>query len=115
MLLHTLTTADMKKTMISNTDDCQLRTLVNSASMAAPIGLLPKGAKFCHTLNLLVVGHQCHRAPWQLYFNSSGGGRLVVGCQLVVSWLVHNKGCWFNDVELSWLRLKMVTETASLL
>jgi hypothetical protein len=46
-----------KKTIISNTDDRQLTTLVNSASSAPPIGLPPKMAKFCHTYNILLVGH----------------------------------------------------------
>jgi hypothetical protein len=35
-----------KKTTISDTDDRRLMTLVNSASMAPPIGLLSKMAKF---------------------------------------------------------------------
>jgi hypothetical protein len=48
-----LTAAAMKKTTIGNTDDCRLTTLVNSASTAPPIGLPPKGAKFCHTYNRL--------------------------------------------------------------
>ncbi len=70
-----------KKTTISNTDDCQLTicltTLVNSASMAPPIGLLPKMAKFCHTSNRLLVGRWCRRAPLWLYFNSSANSWLV--------------------------------------
>jgi hypothetical protein len=53
-------------------------TLVNSASMALLIGLPPKGAKFCHTLNILLVGHQRRPALSRLYFNSS----------VVVGWLV---------------------------
>jgi hypothetical protein len=36
----------MKKITISNTDDCQLMTIVNSASTAAPIDLPPKVAEF---------------------------------------------------------------------
>jgi hypothetical protein len=51
-----LTAAATKKTTIGNTDNCQLTTLVNSASTAPPIGLPQKGAKFCHTLNILLVG-----------------------------------------------------------
>ena len=73
-----------KKTTIDDTDNCQLTTLVNSASTTPPIGLPPKGAKFCHTSNILLVGCWCrHTLSWH-YFTSS----VVVGC-----WLVHNKGC----------------------
>jgi hypothetical protein len=73
----TLTATATKK--IGNTDNCRLTTLVNSASMAVLIGLLPKGAKFFHTSNKLLVGHQCRRALSWLYFNSS-----AAGCQSVV-------------------------------
>jgi hypothetical protein len=48
-----LTVAATKRTTI--TDDHQLTDLVNSASTALPIGLPPKGAKFCHILNILLV------------------------------------------------------------
>jgi hypothetical protein len=65
------TAAATKKPTIGNTIDCRFTTLVNIASMAPPIGLPPKGAEFCHTLNILLVGHQCHCALLQLYFNSS--------------------------------------------
>jgi hypothetical protein len=51
-----------KKATIGNTDDCQLMTLVYSASTVPPIGLPQKGAKFCHISNRLLVGHQCRRA-----------------------------------------------------
>ncbi len=44
-----LTMAATKKITIGDADDSQL----TSASAAPPIGLLPKGAKFCHTLNIL--------------------------------------------------------------
>jgi hypothetical protein len=54
-----LTAAATKKTTIGNTEGCQLTTLVNSASTAAPIGLTPNGAEFCHTSNRLLVGRQC--------------------------------------------------------
>jgi hypothetical protein len=64
-----------KKTTISNTDDCRLTTLVNSASTALPIGLPPKMAEFCHTSNRLLVGHQRRRALLRLYFNSSAVSR----------------------------------------
>jgi hypothetical protein len=52
-----LTAAAMKKTIIGNTDDCRLTTLVNSASTVALMGLPPKMAEFCHTSNILLVGH----------------------------------------------------------
>jgi hypothetical protein len=45
-----LTAAATKKTKIGNTDDHQSTNLVNSASTMLLIGLMPKGAKFCHTL-----------------------------------------------------------------
>jgi hypothetical protein len=63
-----------KKTTIGNTDYCQFTTLVNSASTAPPISLLPKGAKFCHTLNILLVGRQRCRALLRLNFDSSAVG-----------------------------------------
>jgi hypothetical protein len=65
-------------------------TILNSASTAAPIGLPPKMAKFDHTSNRLLVGHQCRRAPLWLYFNFSAVGQsLVVGrWSFVVAWLV---------------------------
>jgi hypothetical protein len=55
-----------QKTKFCNTDNCGLMTLVSSASTALPIELLPKMAKFCHTSNRLLVGHQRHRALLQL-------------------------------------------------
>ncbi len=69
---------DYIKRIIGNTDNHRLMTLANSASMAAPIGLLPKGAKFCLISNRLLVGRQCHHALLRLYFNSSAVSRLVV-------------------------------------
>jgi hypothetical protein len=61
------------KTTISDADDCGKTTLVNSASPALPFGLPSKGANFCHTWNILLVGHQRRRAHalLQLYFTSS--------------------------------------------
>ncbi len=38
--------------------DCQYQgfaSLVNSTSTVQPIGLPPKGAKFCHTLNIFII------------------------------------------------------------
>ncbi len=55
-LFGCVTEVATKTTTIGNTDDCQLMALVNSASMAPPIGLPPKGAKLCHTSNILLVG-----------------------------------------------------------
>jgi hypothetical protein len=48
----------MKTKPIGDYDDCRFITIVNSTSMALPIGLLlPKSAEFCHTSNRLLVGH----------------------------------------------------------
>jgi hypothetical protein len=69
-----LTAGATKKTTIGDTYNCRLRTLVNSASTAPPIGLPPKGTKFCHTSNILLVGHQCLHALLRLCFNSSARG-----------------------------------------
>jgi hypothetical protein len=85
MELLNITEAVKNKITIGHTDDCQFTTLVNSASTAPPIGLLPMGAKFCHTLNILLVAHQCRHALSRLYFNSS-----AVGCWSV-GWLVKKK------------------------
>ncbi len=51
-----LIAAATKKTTISNTDDCQLKTLVNSASTAPPTGLPPKGAEFLPHFEHIVSG-----------------------------------------------------------
>ncbi len=59
---------------------CQFMTLVNRATTAPLICLPSKGAKFCHTLNMLLVGRRCCHALLQLYFNSS-----ATGCQLIVT------------------------------
>ncbi len=85
-----------------NTDDCRLTTLVNCASTALLIGLPLKGAKFCHTSNILLVGRQCCRALSRLYYNSSVSGHwslvvglwsLAVGRGLLVGRSVHNENC----------------------
>ncbi len=85
-----LTVAATKTKPIGNDDDCQFRIIVNSASTAAPIGLLPKMAEFCHTSNRSLLVRQCRCALLQLYFISS-----ATGWQSVVSgwWSVGNKGC----------------------
>jgi hypothetical protein len=49
---------DYEKITIGDTDDRRFTTIVNSASTALLIGLPPKGAKFRHTSNRLLVGHQ---------------------------------------------------------
>jgi hypothetical protein len=72
-----LTAVAMKTKPIGNYDDRRFTIIINSASMAAPIGLPPKMAKFCHTSNRLLVGCQRCRALWRLYFNSSAVSRLV--------------------------------------
>ncbi len=87
-----LTAAATKKIKIDNTDNHQLTNLVNSTSTVLPIGLPPKGAKFCHTSNILLVGCQCRCALLWLYFNSSVVSQSVIGLWLV-GWSVHNKGC----------------------
>ncbi len=76
-----ISAAATKNTIIGNTDGRQLTTLVNSASTAPPIGLLWKGAKFCHTLNTLLVGHWCcmHYGGWiSIPIRSVGHWSLVV-------------------------------------
>jgi hypothetical protein len=78
-----LTAAATKTKPIGNCDDRLFTIIVNSVSMAAPIGLPPKMAKFCHTSNRSLLGRQRCRALLQLYFNSSSTGRSPVG----------NKGC----------------------
>jgi hypothetical protein len=62
LLVITLTVAATKTKPNGNYDVCQFATIVNRASMAAPIGLLPKMAKFFHTSNRLLVGRQCCHA-----------------------------------------------------
>jgi hypothetical protein len=84
MLFGRVVSVAAKKKTISNTDDRKLTTLVNSTSTALPIGLPPKGDKFCHTLNILLVGRWCCHALWRLYFNSSVVSWLVVGHWLLV-------------------------------
>jgi hypothetical protein len=86
----TLTAAATKTKPIGDDDDRQFTIIVNSASTAAPIGLPPKMAEFCHTSNRSLLGRQCLRALLRLYFNSSATGwRSVVGGW----WSVGNKGC----------------------
>ncbi len=70
----TLTAAATKTKPIGNDDDCQFTIIVNSASTAAPIGLPPKMAEFCHTPNRLLLGRQCRHALLRLHFNSSATG-----------------------------------------
>jgi hypothetical protein len=88
----TLTAAATKTKLIGNDDDRQFTIIVNSASMAVPIGLPPKMAEFCHTPNRLLLGCQYRRALLWLYFNSSATGRSAVGGWWSVGrWLVGNK------------------------
>ncbi len=85
-----LTAVATKTKPIGNYDNCQFTTIVNSASTAVPIGLPLKMAKFCHTSNRLLVGCQCHRALWRLYFNSSAVSQL-----LVIGWsTIRVPGLW---------------------
>ncbi len=90
----TLTAAATKTKPIGDDDDRRFTIIVNSASTAAPIGLLPKMAEFCHTSKRSFLVSQCRRALLRLYFNSSAIGRLAVGGRwLVGRWSVGNKGC----------------------
>ncbi len=73
-----LTAAATKTKAIGDDDDCRFTIIINGASTAAQIGLPPKMAKFCHTPNRLLLGHQCRRALLRLYFNSSATGRWSV-------------------------------------
>jgi hypothetical protein len=90
-----LTAAATKTKPIGDDDDCQFTIIVNSASTAAPIGLLPKMVKFCHTSNRLLLVRQCRHALLWMYFNSSATGRRsVVGQWLVAGWWsVRNENC----------------------
>jgi hypothetical protein len=74
-----LTAAATKTKPIGNCDNCWFTIIVNSVSMAAPIGLPPKMAEFCHTSNRSLLGRQHCRALLRLYFNSSATGWLPVG------------------------------------
>jgi hypothetical protein len=73
----TLTAAATEKTTTGNCQYCRYTTLVNSTSTALPIGLPPKGAEFCYTSKILLVGHQCCHALLQMYFYSYAAGQLV--------------------------------------
>jgi hypothetical protein len=84
----TLTAAATKTKPIGDYDDRRFTIIVNNASTAAPIGLPPKMAEFCHTSNRLLVGRQRRRALLRLYFNSSATGRSAVGRSPV-----GNTGC----------------------
>jgi hypothetical protein len=66
LLLITLTVAATKTKPIGNYDDRQFTTIVNNTSTAAPIGLPPKMAEFCHTSNRLLVGRQRRHELWRL-------------------------------------------------
>jgi hypothetical protein len=65
----------MKTKPIGDDDDRRFTIILNSASMAAPIGLPPKMAEFCHASNRSLLVRQCRRALLRLYFNSSATGR----------------------------------------
>jgi hypothetical protein len=88
----TLTAAATKTNPIGDDDNRQFTIIVNSTSTAAPIGLPPKTAKFCHTSNRSLLVRQCRRALLRLYFNSSATGwRSVIGGRWSVvggRWLV---------------------------
>jgi hypothetical protein len=71
VLLRYANSGGYKKKPIGDDDNRRFTTIINSASTAAPIGLPPKMADFCHTPNRLLLGRQCRRALLRLYFNSS--------------------------------------------
>ncbi len=73
-VITTLTAAATKTKPIGDDDNRRFTIIINGASTAAPIGLPPKMAKFCHTPNRLLLGCQCRRALLRLYFNSSATG-----------------------------------------
>jgi hypothetical protein len=75
----TLTAAATKTKPIGDDDDRRFTIIVNSTSTAAPIGLPPKMAEFCHTPNRLLLWRQCRRALLRLYFNSSATSWSAVG------------------------------------
>jgi hypothetical protein len=50
-----LTVAATKTKPIGHNDDRQFTIIIDSASTAAPIGLPPKMAEFCHTSNRLLL------------------------------------------------------------
>jgi hypothetical protein len=78
LLRSTLTAAATKTKPIGDDDDCRFTIIVNSASTAAPIGLPPKMAEFCHTSIRSLLVRQCRCALLRLYFNSSATGRRSV-------------------------------------
>jgi hypothetical protein len=92
----TITAVAMKTKPIGDDDDRRFTIIVNSASTAAPIGLPPKMAEFCHTSNRLLLVRQCLRALLWLYLNSSATGRQsVVGRWSVVGRSsVGNENCY---------------------
>jgi hypothetical protein len=105
-----VTVAAKKKTTISDTDDCQLPTLVNSASAAPPIGLAPKGAKFCHTPNRLLVGCR-YRVPYRncilIPLQSVSHWLLVVGRWLLVGQLIITApGLWKVSLQKGYIQLR---------
>jgi hypothetical protein len=95
-----LTATATKTKPIGNDDDRQFTIIVNSASTAAPIGLPPKMAKFCHTLNRSLLVRQCRRALLRLYFNSSATGQwsVVGGWWSVVGGRWSVVGGWWSVV-----------------
>ncbi len=55
LLRYAMVTAAATKTKpIGDCDDHRFKIIINSVSMAAPIGLPPKMAEFCHTSNRLL-------------------------------------------------------------
>jgi hypothetical protein len=99
-----LTAAATKTKPIGDGDNRQFTIIINSASTAAPIGLPPKMAEFCHASNRLLLVRQCRRALLRLYFNSSATGRRsVIGSVVGGRWLVVG-GRW--SVVGGWSEIK---------
>jgi hypothetical protein len=96
VLLRYANSSGYENKPIGNDDNRRFTIIVNSTSTAAPIGLPPKMAEFCHTSNRSLLGRQCRRALLRLYFNSSATGQwsMVGRWSVVGRWLVRNKGCW---------------------
>jgi hypothetical protein len=91
-----LTVAATETKPIGDCDDCRFMIIVNSVSMAAPIGLPPKMAKFCHTSNRSLLARGRRRALLRLYFNSSATGWRSAGnkgCRALGGSLQKDKGC----------------------
>ncbi len=87
-----LTAVATNTTPIGNYDNPRFTAIIKSASTAAPIGLLPKMAKFCHTSNRLLVRCQCRCALM----------RLTLIPLWAVGWSVGQLVGWSDGQPVSW-------------